>query len=167
MSASRRPSANCDSPTHHGGSDSQFDSRTGIEPAPGTGVAQRDSFPGPLTRSDLRGNMCSSPPCTVCARNPSLDSQRLPRWTRQVSPSAGHRPRRSVVRTVLDMATPRLLWTVNEATDILGLSRSTLYRLIDKGKITPIKVGASTRIPAQALERFVADELRSARGGRQ
>ncbi len=57
------------------------------------------------------------------------------------------------------MTTLRLLWTVDESAEILGVSRSTIYRLINRGRLTPIKVGASTRIPAQTLERFVTDEL--------
>ena len=49
----------------------------------------------------------------------------------------------------------RLLYRISEAADILGVSRSTLYRLIASGELAAIRVGTAPRIPAKVLERFV------------
>jgi excisionase family DNA binding protein len=38
--------------------------------------------------------------------------------------------------------TPRLLLTVKEAGQLLGISRSKIYDLISIGKIRPIKIGS-------------------------
>ena len=57
----------------------------------------------------------------------------------------------------------RLLYRISEAADILGISRSTLYRLIASGELATIRVGAAPRIPAKVLERFVDQAVRNVR----
>ncbi len=52
-------------------------------------------------------------------------------------------------------AIPRLLVTVSEAAETLGLSRSTVYSLMDSGQLESRKIGASRRIPVAALEDYV------------
>ena len=59
----------------------------------------------------------------------------------------------------------RLLYRISEAADILGVSRSTLYRLIASGELLVIRVGSAPRIPAKVLERFVDQKVRSKRIG--
>lgn len=51
----------------------------------------------------------------------------------------------------------RLLLTVNEVAESLGLSRSKTYDLISKGQIRSVKLGRSRRITAEALAEFVED----------
>ena len=59
----------------------------------------------------------------------------------------------------------RLLYRISEAADILGVSRSTLYRLIASGELVAIRVGTAPRIPARVLERFVDQAVRNVRIG--
>ncbi|HLN06033.1 MAG TPA: helix-turn-helix domain-containing protein [Acidimicrobiales bacterium] len=53
----------------------------------------------------------------------------------------------------------RLLFTVNETCDVLHLSRPVVYQLINSGELRSFKVGNARRIPAQALEEYVASKL--------
>ena len=46
-------------------------------------------------------------------------------------------------------------YSVAEAAPILGISRTTLYELIDEGLIDTYSIGSKTLITAQALEDFV------------
>jgi len=48
------------------------------------------------------------------------------------------------------------LFTVDEACQHLSISRASLYRLIQTKEIACIKIGRSSRISEQALERFVS-----------
>ncbi len=52
-----------------------------------------------------------------------------------------------------------LLFRPREAAHVLAISIATLYRLIRRGHIRAIKVGACTRIPADELQRFVQDRV--------
>lgn len=49
-----------------------------------------------------------------------------------------------------------LLLTVKEAAALIGIGRTTLYRLMGTGEITSVHVGASRRIPLQSAHEFVA-----------
>lgn len=51
--------------------------------------------------------------------------------------------------------TDQLLLRVREAADRLGISRATTYSLIQKGELRTVHIGASRRIPAEALVEFV------------
>lgn len=53
-------------------------------------------------------------------------------------------------------AAPALLLTVPEACERLHLSRPTVYALINSGQLRSFKVGAARRIPAWALDEYVA-----------
>ncbi len=48
------------------------------------------------------------------------------------------------------------LLRVIEAARVLSISRSRAYELIAEGVIPSVRLGASIRIPAAALERFVS-----------
>lgn len=54
------------------------------------------------------------------------------------------------------------VFTTTEAATMLGLSRPTLMKYIEAGKIDHLKVGTHHRIPAQAILRF-QQELRTRR----
>lgn len=62
----------------------------------------------------------------------------------------------------------RLLLTVEEAAQRLGLARSKLYPLMMAGAIVSVKIGKSRRIPAFELDayvdRLVQDQVQQ-RGG--
>ena len=49
-----------------------------------------------------------------------------------------------------------LLVTVSEAADILGLGRTTIYELVNRGELQPVHIGRALRFPVAELERFVA-----------
>jgi excisionase family DNA binding protein len=53
-----------------------------------------------------------------------------------------------------------LLVTAQEAADILGVGRTKLYELINRGALRPVHIGRSLRLPVAELERFV-EGLRS------
>jgi excisionase family DNA binding protein len=46
----------------------------------------------------------------------------------------------------------RKTYRVNEVAQILGIGRTTIYKLIDEGKLQRIKIGASTLITAASIE---------------
>jgi len=50
----------------------------------------------------------------------------------------------------------RLLHTIHDAEHILSLSRPTIYRLLRDGKLTAVKCGSRTLIPAASIAAFVA-----------
>jgi excisionase family DNA binding protein len=50
----------------------------------------------------------------------------------------------------------RLLLTVEEAADRLGIGRSLMYELIGDGQVSSIRVGRLRRVPLDALTEYVA-----------
>lgn len=54
------------------------------------------------------------------------------------------------------MQESRRLYRADEAAEELGISRARLYRFLAAGEIASVKIGASRRIPASALDAFVA-----------
>jgi excisionase family DNA binding protein len=48
-----------------------------------------------------------------------------------------------------------LLLTVKEAAALIGIGRSTLYRLMEAGEVDSIHIGTSRRIPLQSAYAFV------------
>ena len=55
----------------------------------------------------------------------------------------------------------RLLYRPSEAGEALGLGRSKAYELIASGVIPSIRIGKSLRVPADALRKWVAEQLAS------
>lgn len=52
-----------------------------------------------------------------------------------------------------------LLLRVSEACNLLGISRSTLYRLIAGGQIRTKRIGRGLRVPVSEVERFSSSDL--------
>lgn len=50
----------------------------------------------------------------------------------------------------------KLLYTPREAAHALGLSRSTIYVLMENGDLPSVRIGASRRIPTESLRRYIA-----------
>ena len=48
-----------------------------------------------------------------------------------------------------------LLVSVEDAAGLLGIGRTTLYELIRRGDVRPIRIGRCVRIPQRELEAFV------------
>jgi excisionase family DNA binding protein len=55
------------------------------------------------------------------------------------------------------MDAKRAFLTVSEVAETLRVSDMTIYRLISSGEIRALKVGRSYRIPAEALDEWLAD----------
>jgi len=49
----------------------------------------------------------------------------------------------------------KLLLTVPEAAERLGLGRSFTYELVQRGEIASLKLGRARRVPVAELERYV------------
>lgn len=65
---------------------------------------------------------------------------------------------RAEPRDVIDLtvrADERLLLTVEEAADRLGIGRSLMYELIGCGQVASIRVGRLRRVPQEALTEYV------------
>jgi excisionase family DNA binding protein len=55
-----------------------------------------------------------------------------------------------------DFTIEQLLLTTTQAARALGVSRTTIYKLIAKGELVPTHIGRSARISLAELRRFVA-----------
>ena len=58
-------------------------------------------------------------------------------------------------QTLEELTVLPLLLTVNQAAELLGIGRSTLYELMDAGELKSVKRGASRRVPLQAVHDYV------------
>jgi excisionase family DNA binding protein len=54
-----------------------------------------------------------------------------------------------------DNKTVRLLLTVDEAADQLGIGRTLMYALVKDGEVESVHIGRLRRIPADALPRYL------------
>jgi excisionase family DNA binding protein len=57
--------------------------------------------------------------------------------------------------------TVRLLLTVEEAAERLGIGRTLMYTLVKEGEVESVQIGRLRRIPADALPRYL-QQLRAA-----
>ena len=58
----------------------------------------------------------------------------------------------------------QLVLTIQQAAEMLAVSKSTLYRLINNGEIETIRIGSLQRIRPSALDRYLD---RNERDGRE
>jgi excisionase family DNA binding protein len=58
------------------------------------------------------------------------------------------------------MSVDKLLLKPEDAADVLSIGRSKVYELIGTGELASVRIGASRRVPADALVEFVT-RLRS------
>jgi excisionase family DNA binding protein len=56
----------------------------------------------------------------------------------------------------------RLLITIREAAELLGLSESTVYRLAREDRIPVVRIGASVRINRRHLETWIESHTEAA-----
>ena len=49
----------------------------------------------------------------------------------------------------------KLLYSASDAAKVLNISRSMVYVLINEGKLRPVHIGRSMRIPLSELEDYV------------
>ena len=50
----------------------------------------------------------------------------------------------------------RLLLTIDEAADRLGIGRTLMYALVTGGEVESVQIGRLRRVPVEALSDFVA-----------
>lgn len=65
-----------------------------------------------------------------------------------------YQPQQSTRRSDVERI-PRLLLTVEEAADRIGICRSNMFKLIRRGDVESIKIGRLRRVTPAALEDFV------------
>jgi excisionase family DNA binding protein len=58
----------------------------------------------------------------------------------------------------------RIVLTVEEAADCLGIGRTLMYSLVSSGAVESVTIGRLRRVPADALTRYV-EKLRAANAG--
>ncbi len=56
----------------------------------------------------------------------------------------------------------RRLLRIPEAATALGIGRTTLYEMVRRGEIPIVRIGRAVRIPATAIDVWVADRTRQA-----
>lgn len=61
--------------------------------------------------------------------------------------------------TIAEASAPRLLLTIEQAAQRLGVGRSTMYGLVLDGEVESVRIGRLRRIPHDALTDYL-DELR-------
>jgi excisionase family DNA binding protein len=71
------------------------------------------------------------------------------------SPDCSPETERQGVRPGRDDPERPLLLTVRQAAEMIGIGRSTLYRIMERGEIHSVHIGASRRIPLFAVHEFV------------
>ncbi|MDN5914645.1 MAG: helix-turn-helix domain-containing protein [Pseudonocardia sp.] len=59
-------------------------------------------------------------------------------------------------------STPRIVLTIEEAAECLGVGRTLMYALVTAGEVESVRIGRLRRIPTDALDRYVS-ELRASR----
>jgi excisionase family DNA binding protein len=60
-----------------------------------------------------------------------------------------------------EVKSERLLLRVEEAAEVISLSRAKVYELLAKGDIPSITIGRSRRIPVSAIKNWIEAELAS------
>jgi excisionase family DNA binding protein len=59
-------------------------------------------------------------------------------------------------------STPSRLLTIAEAAAALRISRSSVYRLFDSGQLGWVQIGASRRVAAAEIDRFITAHTEAA-----
>ena len=63
----------------------------------------------------------------------------------------------------LFMENERIVYSIPEVAEILGLSRSSVYRLVNEGKLEALAVRSLLRVRPSALDRYLDDLQRQYR----
>ncbi len=52
--------------------------------------------------------------------------------------------------------TPKVLWTVEQAAEAVGLGKTKVYELIASGELEAVRIGRARRVPVEAVTAYVA-----------
>jgi excisionase family DNA binding protein len=63
------------------------------------------------------------------------------------------------------VTTERLALTIEEAAELLSISRSLAYRWAKDGTLPTIRVGNAVRVPRRALEAWIEERTTQGRAG--
>jgi excisionase family DNA binding protein len=85
--------------------------------------------------------------------------------------SSWHHPQRPIKKVLLlkihllnlGVILTHPLFTVNTLCEHLSISRSTLYRLIKRGEIEPLRIGSLTRFAENEVNRYITRQQKQAR----
>jgi excisionase family DNA binding protein len=106
-----------------------------------------------------RQNAVHQPGNTLCVHSPPLQRDDSPALSS--TPSFPEPTATDPLVAVSDATTSSLLVvrpllvSVEQAAGLLGIGRTTLYELIRRGDVRPIRIGRCVRIPRRELEAFV------------
>ena len=103
-------------------------------------------------------------PCTDCSRTSSTSPPTPPEPRHEESHDHQREKQTTEARGAAGSTQPlaKRLLTVKETSEILGVSRSTIYELIASDDLEVVRIGRSLRVPTAAVDDFV-DRLRSRR----
>ena len=65
---------------------------------------------------------------------------------------------------VTDIAPQKIMVTLEEAAEMLSISRPTPYRWMGINGFPAVKIGGCVRIPVEELRRWAADQVRGDKG---
>jgi len=68
-------------------------------------------------------------------------------------------PRKRVMGSGSATAGPKLILTIDEAADILRISRQSAYEAARRGEIPTIRLGRRILVPLRALEKLIGAEI--------
>jgi excisionase family DNA binding protein len=58
------------------------------------------------------------------------------------------------VTTSTDQPAPRLMLTVEQAAEALGIGRTTTFALVKSGELESVRIGRLRRVPAEGIETY-------------
>ena len=64
----------------------------------------------------------------------------------------------------VELDRPRVLYRVEDAAELLSVSRTRIYELIRSDQLRTVQVGKSRRVPARSLDDYVARLMRGSAG---
>jgi excisionase family DNA binding protein len=67
--------------------------------------------------------------------------------------------KKHVMGASLAMGGPKLILTIDEAADVLRISRQSAYEAARRGEIPTIRLGRRILVPRRALEKLIGDEI--------
>jgi len=123
--------------------------------------AQVEATGGCAAPIHLRGSSQTHGDQRLVARAPRPPRRRGTRTRRRHRRTTARNPthddRQEGSMTTTDMTRPvRLVLTVEEAAECLGIGRTLMYALITAGEVESVRIGRLRRVPADALERYVS-----------
>jgi excisionase family DNA binding protein len=133
-----------------------------LEP-PSTGAIPMRGL-GDFQRSQMKNNDPQETEFFRCLRNAVDMLEQI--VLRPSSPAAEQQPERSAEKPKQTVAPEalkpeRLAYRVNEAVKLLGLSRGTVYKLIQDEELPVIRLGRRVLIPAVALQALLETSRKS------